>query len=195
MIAESLTRRALATYVSERLRALIQYGHIINDHQLEVLDAGEKGKGLFTTINRLKGSVVFVAPGPVRLAHFAGSDCYLYPDWYGVDKDTWVEIIDPYVRANHSCEPNLGLDGRRVFVARRYIAAGEELTYDYSVTDDELDWVMEKPCSCGASTCRKRIGPIQSLNQSQFEEIYPFIPKHMRQVFYSHQQAIHKQDQ
>ena len=38
---------------------------------------------------------------------------------------------------NHSCEPNLGLQGQIAFVAMRDIAADEELTFDYAMTDDE----------------------------------------------------------
>lgn len=32
---------------------------------------------------------------------------------------------------NHSCDPNIGLQGQIVFVAMRDIAAGEELTHDW----------------------------------------------------------------
>src|SRR6516165_3310796 len=53
---------------------------------------------------------------------------------------------------NHSCEPNIGVQGQIVFVAMRDIAAGEELTHDWATTDDE-DYRME--CRCGAATCRK----------------------------------------
>jgi SET domain-containing protein len=39
--------------------------------------------------------------------------------------------------SNHSCEPNIGVQGQIVFVAMRDIAAGEELTHDWATTDDE----------------------------------------------------------
>ena len=52
---------------------------------------------------------------------------------------------------NHSCEPNLGLQGQIVFVALRHITANEELTVDYAMTDDEE---YEMQCKCGAETCR-----------------------------------------
>jgi uncharacterized protein len=55
---------------------------------------------------------------------------------------------------NHSCDPNLGLQGQIVFVAFRDIAAGEELTIDYAMTDDEP---YEMECQCGSATCRKLI--------------------------------------
>ena len=53
--------------------------------------------------------------------------------------------------SNHSCEPNLGVRGQIVFVAMREIAAGEELTHDWAMTDDDT---YEMECRCGAAACR-----------------------------------------
>lgn len=64
---------------------------------------------------------------------------------------------------NHSCEPNCGL---RVFpsgfdmIALRDIAAGEELTYDYSTHLENPQETMT--CRCGAPSCR---GVIRSFSQ------------------------------
>lgn len=53
---------------------------------------------------------------------------------------------------NHSCEPNLGLQGQIVYVALRDIAIGEELTFDYAMNDDDPDEIMK--CECGTPSCR-----------------------------------------
>jgi len=55
---------------------------------------------------------------------------------------------------NHSCEPNLGLQGQVVYVALRDIEIDEELTFDYAMSDDEF---YEMKCRCGAPTCRGMI--------------------------------------
>src|SRR5271169_583859 len=55
---------------------------------------------------------------------------------------------------NHSCEPNLGLQGQVVYVALRDIGANEELTFDYAMTGDEPD---EMTCRCGSRSCRGTI--------------------------------------
>ena len=56
---------------------------------------------------------------------------------------------------NHSCEPNCELSGHVVLVARRDIAAGEELSYDYATTDgSDYD---EFECACGTPSCRGKI--------------------------------------
>jgi len=56
--------------------------------------------------------------------------------------------------SNHSCEPNIGVQGQIVFVAMQDIEAGEELTHDWATTDDDA-YRME--CRCGTSSCRKII--------------------------------------
>jgi hypothetical protein len=53
---------------------------------------------------------------------------------------------------NHSCDPNLGLRGQITLVALRDIAVGEEVCFDYAMTDctpyDEFE------CHCGSALCR-----------------------------------------
>jgi SET domain-containing protein len=60
---------------------------------------------------------------------------------------------------NHSCAPNCDyrIEGRRVLIyASRDIAAGEELSIDYSFgADGEV-----VPCVCGAPGCRGRINAL-----------------------------------
>ncbi len=53
--------------------------------------------------------------------------------------------------SNHSCDPNLGLRGEITFVAMRAISAGEELTHDWALTDDD-DYSVA--CNCGSANCR-----------------------------------------
>lgn len=56
---------------------------------------------------------------------------------------------------NHSCDPNAGLNGQIALVALRDIQPGEEICYDYAMSDgspyDEFD------CRCGAPNCRGRV--------------------------------------
>lgn len=58
---------------------------------------------------------------------------------------------------NHSCEPNcypkvISVDGqKKIFIyAKRHIASGEEITYDYKFPLEE----KKIPCNCGARRCR-----------------------------------------
>ena len=56
---------------------------------------------------------------------------------------------------NHCCEPNAGLSGQIALVAMRDIRPGEEVCFDYAMSDttpyDEFD------CECGAVHCRGRV--------------------------------------
>ena len=51
----------------------------------------------------------------------------------------------------HSCDPNAWLDGLNL-VARRSIAAGEQIMIDYGAFRNEL--MAEFTCTCGAPNCR-----------------------------------------
>ncbi len=64
-------------------------------------------------------------------------------------KDDEYEAVMMFV--NHSCDPNVGMAGNVVLVARCDIAPEEELTIDYALFDDS-DEVME--CRCGTPSCR-----------------------------------------
>jgi uncharacterized protein len=56
---------------------------------------------------------------------------------------------------NHCCEPNAGLRGQVTLVAMRDIEAGEEICYDYAMSDgspyDGFD------CRCSATSCRHQV--------------------------------------
>lgn len=57
---------------------------------------------------------------------------------------------------NHSCEPNLKsriVKGHILYVSRRLIKPGEELTIDYLLGRN----TYRVPCRCGAPTCRGTI--------------------------------------
>lgn len=56
---------------------------------------------------------------------------------------------------NHSCQPNVGIKGHLLMVAMRNIKKGEELTYDYCMTDADYNYSFK--CSCSLKGCRKKI--------------------------------------
>ena len=75
-----------------------------------------------------------------------------------IDEDLYMAGApepEPADFINHSCNPNCLLTGNVILVARRDIAVGEELGYDYATTDgSDYD---EFECSCGAKSCRGKI--------------------------------------
>lgn len=62
--------------------------------------------------------------------------------------------IDDAERFNHSCDPNAGVKGQIVVVARKNIKVGEEICFDYETTEIKADYFK---CNCGSKSCRKII--------------------------------------
>ncbi|MCA9705533.1 MAG: SET domain-containing protein-lysine N-methyltransferase [Myxococcales bacterium] len=74
-----------------------------------------------------------------------------------IEEDLYIVSVTegPSDWINHCCDPNTGLSGQLVLVALRAIEPGEEICFDYAMTDgsryDEFD------CQCGADNCRGRV--------------------------------------
>jgi hypothetical protein len=58
---------------------------------------------------------------------------------------------------NHSCDPNAGLSGQVALTALRAISVGEEVCYDYAMSEGSCDAEPAFECRCGAVVCRGRI--------------------------------------
>jgi uncharacterized protein len=56
---------------------------------------------------------------------------------------------------NHSCEPNLWWTDAHTLSARRDIAAGDELTCDYSTCIADPEFLLR--CHCGSYRCRQMV--------------------------------------
>ena len=78
---------------------------------------------------------------------------------------TYIDLGEPGRYANHSCDPNAGVEGTGPhglkLVAIRPIRRGEEVCFDYSTTMDEDHWTM--PCRCGNPECRGIVADFKEL--------------------------------
>ena len=63
---------------------------------------------------------------------------------------------------NHSCQANGWLFDEVTLLARRDIAAGEEITLDQGTWNfEDKDYVWDRNyCSCGARVCRRKLTPV-----------------------------------
>ncbi|MCL4867507.1 MAG: SET domain-containing protein-lysine N-methyltransferase [Anaerolineae bacterium] len=74
-----------------------------------------------------------------------------------VDEDAFLLTPEPEAGdfINHSCNPNAGLSGQISVIALRDIYPGEEVCFDYAMSDsvpyDEFE------CACGEANCRGRV--------------------------------------
>lgn len=82
---------------------------------------------------------------------------------------------------NHSCDPNCGIQGKSMIVARRDIAAGEQLTWDYAMTEDS-DWSFPG-CLCGSAQCRGTIGPYRDLPDDVKRQYWPHTSSWLREKY------------
>lgn len=126
------------------------------------------GRGLFADYNLAKDEVVAEFDGEIYTASLASllpNDPPLYIQDHAVQfSETQYRYGKYGVLINHSCEPNCGINGTGKnfkIVTLRPIKKGEELTWDYDMTEDS-DWKMK--CECGTPSCRKIIGAHRHLS-------------------------------
>lgn len=120
--------------------------------------ANKGGRGVFADQPIPRGRLLIVFGGDViDRKQVEQLSPELRPLVIQVDEDCFLVSTKPGPAdwVNHSCEPNAGLRGQISLVALRDIAAGEEITFDYAMSDgcdyDEFD------CGCGAARCRRRV--------------------------------------
>jgi uncharacterized protein len=128
----------------------------------QVRESKIHGHGLFAIADMAKDQIVAVKGGHIvdRKTLRQKIAPRLGPVEIQIDYDLFIAPVTGEERelsmlySNHSCNPNLGLRGEITFVAMRDIRAGEELTHDWAMTDDD-DYSVE--CKCGAPVCRKSL--------------------------------------
>ncbi|HEX5083937.1 MAG TPA: SET domain-containing protein-lysine N-methyltransferase [Blastocatellia bacterium] len=124
----------------------------------EVRDSPIHGKGLFAKEAIAAEEIVAVKGGHIlSLGQWMACGPNLGSAEIQISEELFIAPVDQSQRegsmiyTNHSCEPNIAIQGQIVFVAMRDIAPGEELTHDWATADD-LDYEME--CKCGSPNCR-----------------------------------------
>lgn len=153
--------------------------------QLSVQKSGIHGYGVFTNEPLKKGQFIAELRGS-RVTHenHIHGQSNRYPDWIGVGKNTWIDPIDEFQYLNHSCDPNAGLKGDKILkmYAMRDIAQGEEITIDYSTTEDDLNYCIENN-EQPHEYYREYISSIQTLPVEVFKRYLPYIPDHFQKVY------------
>jgi hypothetical protein len=117
------------------------------------------GYGLYATEPLTEGELIAVWGGySLTGDQFSTLPPYARQHSLQVEDDIYcvpVRPDEPADMINHSCQPNAGMRGNVSLFAMWPIAAGEEICFDYAMTDgspyDEFD------CSCGTELCRGRV--------------------------------------
>jgi len=123
--------------------------------------SAKEGKGFFATEKIYKDEVVAIKNGHIvnqkealQLDEELGDFSLQISDDFFICPKTKNEIKDIVIYINHSCEPNIGIDGQINYVAIRDIEAGEELCLDYAMA---MATNYELKCNCGTKNCRNKI--------------------------------------
>jgi uncharacterized protein len=72
-----------------------------------------------------------------------------------IEEELFLTPSDPTEAAeyvNHSCDPSAGLNGQIALLALRDIAPGEEICFDYAMSESHS--LFEFECRCGSPRCR-----------------------------------------
>jgi SET domain-containing protein len=142
---------------------------IVTSDLIEVRNSPVHGRGVFAVQPIRKGTRIIEYLGD-RVSHQAADK--RYEDHDESDNHTFLFIVDKHTVIdagvggndarfiNHQCEGNCEsvIENRRVFIeARRDIAPGEELGYDYEIgreKDDPPNVDEIYACRCGSPQCR-----------------------------------------
>lgn len=140
--------------------------------------AGLPAKGCYATYPIAAGDLICVFDGPffskeemvarVRSGIERNGD-----DPLEIGVDAYLDMDEPYIFFNHSCDPNAVLAGVSDLIALRAIKPGDEITFDYSINVcGENPYVMTFQCECGARRCRRRIAGVSSIPIEQLRTYY-----------------------
>lgn len=122
-----------------------------------------KGKGLVAKELIKKNEIVSISGGRIMkiedwqaLREEKGYEDYAFQ----IEKDFVISPLNPAKPGadwymNHCCEPNVGIKGQITFVALRDIKAGEELTYDYCMSETNPDYSIK--LKCNEKICRGKL--------------------------------------
>ena len=118
-----------------------------------------KGSGSFAISKISKGEILASFGGNViDLSELAKYSDDRVSRSLQLNSDTYLlsgNMPEPGDMINHSCEPNCGIAGISSVQALRDIEIGEEITFDYAMTDSSK--CDEFICACRKSGCREKI--------------------------------------
>ena len=121
-----------------------------------VVKESKFGKGVFADKDFSKGDMICFLKGKRMgleiLQSLKKRRRDILVDPLQISHDTYINLEEPFIYVNHSCEPNAGIRGTNELFAIMDIKKGDELSFDYSTTIDEgVD------CQCNSKHCRGKI--------------------------------------
>ena len=153
------------------------------DPRVGVATSPIHGSGMFATAPIRAGEVVMIWGGrlysrdDLAAGRVPGDTSYSF-----IDEDLLLagpgDAMDYFV--NHSCDPTVWMADDVTVIARRDIAAGEEITGDYAVWESNPESTID-PCRCGSAQCRGRFSGddwrIEAVQERYAGHFLPYITR------------------
>lgn len=156
------------------------------DPRAEVRPSSIQGVGMFASQPIHEGEIVVIIGGTVMTEEQFRGYIPAVSRYNAVQIGEEMHLVDIHTALggmNHSCDANLWMRDEVTVVARRDIAAGEELTQDYALYTTSPTWIM-KQCRCGTPACRQvvtgsdwRLPVVQERYRDHFS---PFLNERIR---------------
>ena len=131
--------------------------HVVVD--VDVRSSGRAGYGIYLAEPVRRGDLLVVFGGSATPGHvFRQLPADRQRRSLQVADDVYL-VTEPE-RAmgdcvNHSCDPTAVFEGQISLVARRDLAIGEQITFDYATSDS---WPYDEfECECGEDLCRSKV--------------------------------------
>ena len=146
--------------------------------KLSVKVSAISGRGIFAEQDIRRGEHIYHLDGErVSLAQCVGRvarGTLRIDDPLPIRKYEYIVLDDFSVLFNHNCEANAAIVGESDLVALVDIPAGQEITFDYSLTvrPSIFTRFWRMPCKCRAATCRGSIGDVRTI---QLERLQAYV--------------------
>ncbi|HEU0026169.1 MAG TPA: SET domain-containing protein [Ktedonobacterales bacterium] len=161
------------------------------DSRVVVRPSGIQGGGMYAAAPIRAGETVAVAGGVVMTEEQFRAYLATVSRWNATQIGEALHLVDLIQSPdqssgsiNHACDSNLWLADEVTMVARRDIAAGEELTLDYALTTVDPAWTLDQSCQCGGPLCRHTITGndwrLPEVRQRYRDHFAPFINQRIR---------------
>ena len=133
----------------------------MSNPKVRVSETDKYGTGVFASAPIKKDEVIAAFDGPYYHYEFDGWTDEIANHAIQCGEELWRDSTSIARLVNHSCDPNCGIKGLFEIVAMRDIAEGEEITWDYEMSEKNTLWFMD--CRCGSPLCRKVIGNFENM--------------------------------
>ena len=123
---------------------------------VEIRPSSRQGNGMFATRPIAEGEVVVIIGGTMMSEEEFQAYTKTVTRYNAIQIAEHAHLVDTPTSPggmNHSCDANLWMRDEVTVVARKDLAAGEELMQDYALYTTKPDWILA-PCHCGSPHCR-----------------------------------------